>query len=347
MGRGELPIPAHFEPETVGEIWRVDYQARSAEAEAWARTHAIGPAHEDRTRVGLLVVDYQNTFCVPGFELFVAGRSGRGAVEDGARLCAFIYRNLAAITRIHVTLDTHRAAQIFHPLFLIDEAGHHPPPMTQVTVADVETGRWRIDPEVAADAAPGADAAGHLLHYCRALRERGKDDLMIWPYHAMLGGIGHALVAAVEEAVFFHTIARRSQATFEVKGENPLTENYSALRPEVLEDASGRPIARANAGLVEKLASYDLLVMAGQAKSHCLAWTVEDLLEDLLPRDSELVKKLYLLEDCTSPVVVPGAVDFTDRADAAFRKFAAAGVNVVRSTDPITSWPGAAARLGG
>ena len=39
------------------------------------------------------------------------------------------------------------------------------------------------------------------------------------------------------------------------------------------------------------------------------------------------------------PIVVPG-VDYTDQADAAFRRYAAAGMHVVRSTDPIEAWPG-------
>jgi len=46
------------------------------------------------------------------------------------------------------------------------------------------------------------------------------------------------------------------------------------------------------------------------------------------------------LEDCTSPVVIPGVVDYTDQADAAFRNFKDAGMHLVRSTDPISSWPG-------
>jgi hypothetical protein len=46
-----------------------------------------------------------------------------------------------------------------------------------------------------------------------------------------------------------------------------------------------------------------------------------------------------LLEDCTSPVVVPGA-DYTDEAAVAFRRFAEAGMHVVRSTEPMESWPG-------
>ena len=56
--------------------------------------------------------------------------------------------------------------------------------------------------------------------------------------------------------------------------------------------------------------------------------------------DEKLTKKVYLLEDCTSPVVIPGVIDYTDDADAAFKKFAEAGMNVVSSTDLIASWPG-------
>ena len=82
-----------------------------------------------------------------------------------------------------------------------------------------------------------------------------------------------------------------------------------------------------------------VVVVAGQAKSHCLAWTIDNLLEDDDLRE-ELAERTYLLEDCTSPVVVPGAVDYTDEADAAFERFAAAGMHVVRSTDPIAAWPG-------
>ena len=37
---------------------------------------------------------------------------------------------------------------------------------------------------------------------------------------------------------------------------------------------------------------------------------------------------------------VPGAIDYTDEADAAFQKFAQAGMHVVRSTEPIAAWPG-------
>jgi nicotinamidase-related amidase len=282
----------------------------------------------------------QNTFCIPEFELFVAGRSGTGAVDDNRRLCEFVYRNLGAITRIVPTLDTHRAMQIFHAVYLVDQAGNHPAPYTLVSAADVEQGRWRVNPAVSANLGLDEDyAQRHLLHYTRALEASGKYQLTIWPYHAMLGGLGHALVSAVEEAIFFHTIARESQADFQVKGSEALTEHYSMLGPEVTEGPDGETIGARNAPLAKQLLAYDAVVIAGQAKSHCVAWTIQDLL-DGIARDRGLAENVYLLEDCTSPVVVPGMVDYTDEADAAFARFADAGMHVVRSTDPLETWPG-------
>ena len=46
---------------------------------------------------------------------------------------------------------------------------------------------------------------------------------------------------------------------------------------------------------------------------------------------------MVLLDDCTSPVVVPGVVDFTDAAEEAYARFAAAGVRRALSTDPLSS----------
>jgi nicotinamidase-related amidase len=338
-----LPIPPHFDPDTVGEVWRVRYEERAVEAEAWAAEHALRPASEDAPRICFVAVDVQNTFCIPGFELFVAGRSGTGAVDDNRRLCEFVYRNLDTITQVVPTLDTHQAMQVFHAVWLVDEEGRRPEPYSLISAADVETGRWQIDPAVAEALELDPDyARRHLLYYTRALEESGKYRLTIWPYHAMLGGVGHALVSAVEEAVFFHTIARHSQPDFQPKGRSPLTEHYSMLGPEVTRGPDGEPLEARNDALVEKLFAFDAVVIAGQAKSHCVAWTIDDLLASPF-RERGLAEKVYLLEDCTSPVVVPGVVDYTDEADAAFERFADAGMHVVRSTDPIESWPGIAA----
>ena len=340
----ELPVPDFYRPEQVGEIWRVPYEERARDARLWAEQYEIRPASEDAFRICLLAVDVQNTFCIPGFELFVGGRSGTGAVDDNRRLCAFVYRNLGAITRIVPSLDTHRVLQIFHAVWLVDEDGNHPEPYTLVSAEDVESGRWRVNPAVCTSLGIELDHAGRqLVHYTRALAAGGKYELTIWPYHALLGGIGHALVSSVEEAFFFHGAARETQPSFQVKGEETLTEHYSILGPEVTRGPDGEELGRRNEQLIEELLGYDAVVVAGQAKSHCVAWTIDDLLAgDGGTRP--LAERVYLLEDCTSPVVVQGAVDYTDEADAAFERFAAAGMHVVRSTMPLADWPGIAAR---
>lgn len=338
---GELPIPPHYDPDSVDQVWRVPYEERAHEARRWALEHDLQPAARDEFKIALMLVDVQNTFCIPGFELYVGGRSGTGAVADNRRLAGFIYRNLGRITHISATMDTHQAMQIFHAIFLVNDQDKHPDPYTLVTAQDIESGRWRFNPGV-------ADSLGiqpeygqrHLVHYVEELKERGKYDLTIWPYHAMLGGIGHALVSAIEEAVFFHTIARLSQVDLEIKGFNPLTEHYSAIGPEILTGPDGEEIAEKSDKFIEKLMAHDALIIAGQAKSHCVNWTIADLLQDSRAVDPGLIRKIYLLEDCSSPVVVPGVVDYTDKADEAYERYAEAGAHIVRSTEPLESWPG-------
>jgi nicotinamidase-related amidase len=337
----QLPLPPHWDPNRVGEVWRVDYAARFEDAGRWREQHGILPAAEDRFRVALVAVDVQNTFCTPGFELFVAGRSGTGALDDSRRLCEFVYRNLCAITQAFPTLDTHQPLQIFHPPLLIDEQGRHPPPFTIVSAADVDEGRWRINPAAAVGLGLDADyAQEHLRYYTRTLEEGGKYSLTVWPFHAIRGGVGYAMVSAVEEALFFLATARWTPSGYQPKGDNPLTEHYSMLGPEVEVDREGEPLGRRNQPLLEELLRFDAVVIAGQAKSHCVAWTIDDLLSDATVQSRQLAEKVYLLEDCTSPVVVPGSVDYTDEADAAFARFAEAGAHVVRSDVPMREWPG-------
>lgn len=341
MRQRKLPIPTHFKPEKAGEIWKVSYGERAEEAERWARQHNIRPSAHDRFRICLVPVDVQNTFCIPGFELYVGGRSGTGAVDDNRRLSEFIYRNLGVISEICPTMDTHQAIQIFHSIFLVNEKGEHPSPFTLISEEDVRKGAWRFNPAVAHSLGM-SEAYGqqYLRHYVHRLKEGGKYDLTIWPYHAMLGGIGYALVSLVEESIFFHSIARYSRPDFQIKGNNPLTENYSVLSPEVLEDTGGKQIAQKNTRFIQKLLQFDAVIITGQAKSHCVAWTIDDLLEDILGQDEKLAEKVYLLEDCTSSVVVPGVIDYTEQGDAAFRRFSEAGMHGVRSTDSIEDWPG-------
>ena len=340
MRTKKLNIPPHFEPGKVGKIWKVNYQQLAEDARKWAEEFEITPAADDNIKVALVLIDVQNTFCMPEFELFVGGRSGRGAIDDNIRLCEFIYHNLDVITEIIPTMDTHQATQIFHSVFLINDKGKHPAPYTLISFDDIEKGKWKINPDALRFLGYNEEkAAHHLFHYTKTLKENGKYDLTIWPYHAILGGIGHALVPSVEEAIFFHGIARYSQPDFQIKGRNLLTEHYSVFGPEIKADAEGNKIADKNLPLLEKLINCDVIIIAGQAKSHCVAWTVEDMLKYFLSKDKMLTKKVCLLEDATSPVVVPGVFDYTDVAEKAFKRFSDAGMHIVKSSEPIEEWP--------
>lgn len=339
MTTTQLPIPDFFNAERVGTVWRVPYEERAVQARQWQADHDIAAASGDRQRLCLLAIDVQNTFCIPGFELFVGGRSGQGAVEDTRRLCEFIYRSLGQITEIVPTMDTHRTLQIFHSAFWQGEDGLPPAPMTMINLEDVRSGRWQVNPSVADSAGiPLAQLQQFALHYAERLSKDSKYPLTIWPYHSMLGGIGHSLVSAFEEACFVHGLVRQQQTRFELKGDNPLTENYSVLRPEVLDDGAGQAVGKKNSDLIHHLLSFDRIAIAGQAKSHCVAWTVADLLSEIQHIDPALAQKVYLLEDCTSPVVIPDVVDFSEAADEAYQRFAAAGMHIVQSTTPPSDW---------
>ena len=200
-------MPDFFNPTRADKAWHVPYETRAQQAAEWAPSAALTPAAADTRRIWLLLVDVQNTFCMPDFELFVAGRSGRGAVEDTIRLCQFIYGNLGSSRRSRPPwIPT--GQQIFHAIFLVDEAGAHPAPYTTISAQDVRSGKWKFNPALAGFGISPEYGQKMMMHYVTELEKHGKYELTIWPYHAMLGGVGHALVSAVEEAVFFHSMAR-------------------------------------------------------------------------------------------------------------------------------------------
>ena len=334
MTNSSLPIPEFFEANKVGAVWRFPFEERAKAAQNWANTHGLQPAATDSTKTWLMLIDVQNTFCLPDFELYVGGRSGRGAVEDNVRLCEFIYRHLGTITKITATMDTHKTMQVFHAIFFVDKDGNHPVPYTDIHAAELRDGKWTFNTALASQFGIAPEYGQQMVtDYAEKLEKSGKYALTIWPYHAMLGSVGHALVSSVAEALFFHSVARLAQTDIAIKGESPFTENYSVIGPEVLTGPMDETLGTHDQRFVQQLQEVDRLIIAGQAKSHCVAWTVHDLLDDILLADPQLAKKVYLLEDCTSPVVVPGVVDHTDAADAAYDWFAKSGMHVLKSTD--------------
>jgi nicotinamidase-related amidase len=263
----------------------------------------------------LLVIDMQVDFCHEQGTLYVPG-----APDDIRRLIEFIYRNAERISHITCSLDSHYPFQIFHPAWWADEGGNHPEPYTIITAQEVEQGRWRplFKPEWSG-------------RYVQQLQQAAKKQLTIWPYHVPIGGVGNALDPELWSAVFWHSIARSSQPTWWTKGSIPKTEHYSALKPEI--EVPEEPKGTLSRDFVQSLAHYDYLLIAGEAESHCVLETAEDLVEVFHDQPRQL-GKIYILKDCTSPVVHPD-IDFHAIAQERFAEYQQRGLRFINSTDPL------------
>lgn len=319
-----LPLPEFYDAKQVSQLY-LERGGQIADAgEAWARRHGIKPSAEDKLKVAAFGIDVQVGFCTPGASLFVPG-----AVEDTQRTVEWLYRNLERISGLFFSMDTHRVFQIFHPAWWVDAQGNHPAPFTAIFHEEVRAGKWT--------------AVAHpkeSLEYTRRLEASGKYVLTVWPYHTLLGGLSHALVPAVMEAALFHAAARKHQTHFETKGTHAMTENYSVLRPEVTE-VGGKVVGSFNTPFFQLLMEYDRVYVFGQAKSHCVLSTLNDLQTHLQKTDPKLVEKIYILEDAMSPVPppplnpLPPSLDFPRLAEEAIAKWKAAGMHVVKTTDDV------------
>lgn len=344
----QLPLPAFYDPRHAGDwSYRADHAALFDAALRYRKAHGIVPAARDSAGLHLLLIDVQKDFCMPDGTLFVGGRSGHDAVDDSRRIAELIYRNLGRISQITTTLDTHFAFQIFFAPFWQDQDGGAVEAHRTITSEQIQRGEVRPRPELASWLCGGNYSwlLKQVQFYCSQLEKAGKYELYLWPPHAILGSAGHALVGIIEEARFFHSLVRGSQSWCEVKGGHPLTENYSVLRPEVLERHDGLPLSQRNTGFLDTLLGSDAVVIGGQAASHCVKSTIDDLLEEILGADPALARKVYVLTDCMSSVAIPDGqggfvADFTQQSLDAQQRFADAGMNLVKSTDPLESWPG-------
>lgn len=354
-----LPLPSFFDPKNA-EDW--NYGPNEGQlfelAPRWAKKHGVKPAGSDRVKIHVLGIDDQNDFNKLQGSLFVGGRSGRGAIEDDVRFATFLYQYAHLITDTTFTLDTHFAHQIFFGSFWVNERGDPLNSHTLIVLSSNERSMNNIGLDgklLHEDVRPNPSVANWVcngnypwlynqaLHYNRELARVKKYTLYLWPPHCLMGGSGYRLSGVVHEARLFLSVLRGTESSCEVKGGNPLTENYSIFRPEVLTRWDGKPLAQKNTRFLERLIAADVVVIGGQAASHCVKSSIEDLLEELLLKDEKLVQKVYVLEDCMSAVAVPDGkggfvADFTPQAEEAIQKFRDAGMHVVKSTDPIQSW---------
>lgn len=343
-------IPEHYDPTHARQFtYRPDAQKLFEAATAFRREHHLLPAASDVRRNHLVLIDVQRDFCFPEGTLYVGGRSGHGALDDNDRIARFIYGNLAAISEITCTLDSHLPFQTFFASFWVDRSGSPLSPHRTISVDQIRSGDVRPNPDVVdAVGAPDLDwLTKQVLFYAESLAKAGKYVLYLWPPHVLIGGDGHALVGVIQEARLFHAYVRGARNGVEIKGMHALTENYSVFSPEVLLSHDGASLATRNGALIESLLKEDRLVIAGQASSHCVKSSIDDLLDAIREKDPALARRVYILEDAMSAVAVPnpdspGAffADFTQDAQNALGRYAAAGMHVVRTTTPVSEWPG-------
>ncbi len=307
-----MKLPSFYDSAKVGRL----FVPNTAGAIRAGLEASIKPAADDKMRVVLILVDAQVDFIHPDGALSVPG-----AVDDTARTIEWLFRNVAEVTTIVASLDTHVPLQIFYPTWWVNQANQHPEPFTQITAEDVDRDVWR----------PALEREWSI-RYVHRLEQQAKKTLMIWPYHTMIGTPGHNITPALYEAVVYHSAARATQPVFLAKGFIPKTEHYSILEPEV--KVPEEPLGQLNTQLLETLATYDLIYLAGQAKSHCVLETVTSLYRYFGDRDPEKISRWRLLQDCTSSVRHP-EIDFDALANVQFRKFRERGMRIVKSTDPI------------
>ncbi len=304
-----MSYPSFYNPKQVGQIYEPDLQ-RAYEAGVADFKSA---ASADRPRVLLWLVDMQNDFILPA----PLGRLPvPGAVEDAQRTVEWIYRNVHHITQITASLDTHTPFQIFYPTWWRNAKGERPAPYTVITAEDVSKGVWMPVTEPL-----------WSVQYVEELEKVGKKQLMIWPFHCMEGTAGRALLPALSEAIMYHSGARTAQPTYLTKGTIAHTEFYSVVEPEV--KYAKHPEGGLNTRFLEVVASFDLIYVAGEARSHCVLATMNSVLR-YFTSQPDVIAKLRFLDDCTSSI--PG---FEQSTEQRLGEMAAQGMRLVKSTEAI------------
>ncbi len=245
----------------------------------------------------LLIIDPQNDFCdLPEDWLPRSPLTGNaiapalpvtGAHADMQRLGAWLGAQGGRLDGISITLDSHQAYDIAHPAFWRQANGAAVTPFTQIAAAQVRAGEYLPRDSCALPRA---------LDYLDALEAQGRYQLMVWPLHCEIGSWGHGVHAGVLAACRQWQEQRQRAVRHVFKGMNPWTEHYSAICAEVPDTRD--PETGINQDLLARLRASDLVVIAGEAGSHCVRATTEHIVQHWEGERSRLV----LLTDCMSPV---------------------------------------------
>ncbi|KWT98494.1 MULTISPECIES: cysteine hydrolase [unclassified Variovorax] len=277
--------------------------------------------------IHLLVIDPQNDFCdlpaaylpadplKPG-EVLRPQLAVPGAHADMLRLTELLNRGLRGLSDISVTLDSHHRVGIERPAMWMKGDGSPVDPFTQITAAQVRAGVYLPRHPKATD---------RVLAYLDALEAGGRYVHMVWTPHCEIGTWGHNVHADVRAAYVTWEEAFLGIVNKVTKGSNPWTEHYSAVMAEV--PAADDPTTQLNRGLIDILAQADMVLIAGEAGSHCVKATTEHIADNF---GADSLSKLVLLTDCISPVG-----GFEAQYQSFLADMAARGLRTATSTDVL------------
>ena len=237
------------------------------------------------SRIRVLVIDPQNDFMdIPGATLPVPGASA-----DMGLLAGLVDALSVQIQDLMVTLDSHASVGIERTTFWVGADGAAVAPFTLITAADARSGKF-----VPRYAARRPEA----LRYLDDLEAASGRTLIVWPVHCVLGTWGHNIHESLAASIARWEYGTGRTCDKVLKGLNPMTEQYSAFRAEV--PRPDDPRTHNNAALMARLgAGDDVLLVAGEALSHCVAASGDDMLAQL---DAARLRNTIFLTDCMSPV---------------------------------------------
>jgi nicotinamidase-related amidase len=291
-------------------------------------------------RVEMLVVDPQCDFVVAddgrGFKgsLVVPG-----ALDDMTRVVKLIRRLGNKLDDIHVTLDSHQGIGIERPHWWKRVGdGARPAPFTVLGVHPDGKRIVKCNPDAMGMNPTEEEYTTYLpsyfnkggptgegsLGYLKALAAGGKYPHVVWPVHCCIGTWGWSVVPELADALLDWEQKCFARVDYVVKGNNPWTEHFSGVKAEVPDPKD--PSTQVNTGLIQTLQEADIIAVAGEALSHCVAATIRGVWNAF--SDPQYAQKLVLLTDCMSNV---GGFEFL--GEAFLKEAKAKGVRMETSVD--------------
>ncbi len=288
-----------------------DLNENKTPALSWAETNGHGNKNNNKLaniQKGdnvLLIIDPQVDFHEEG-SLAVPG-----ANADSTRIAQYINKLGSEIHHIIISFDTHNHEHIAHSktwenkpkvneTYMVPYT-YNPTPFTLISYDNIKEEKWIPS----AKAIENGITKEWALDYTYNLEKQGKYKLIIWPEHCIINSNsgetdGHKLTPILQKAIDNWKTNCSKKVINLYKGMNNRTEMYSIIKAEVLDPNDSLETDR-NMHLLEALERASNVYICGQAKSHCVKASTEDIL-DYFIEEGKPISSVTLFEDGMSAV---------------------------------------------